>query len=73
MIWVLLLSTAAVVYAVYRMLRYNQTTYFTQKFKIPPGHLIEVYVNGVRQQEGTDYREYDGIILLNNYRLGPYD
>lgn len=51
-------------YAMYKLATRPRTTYFTDKFRIPPGATIEVYVNGNKMQRGTDYVECDGIIIF---------
>ena len=48
------------------------------RVKLPPGvrSPFEVYINGVRQELGTDYRVSDGSLLfgreLVRQRLGPW-
>jgi hypothetical protein len=44
--------------------RDQQTTFFLERpFKLPPGALLEVYVNGQKMEKGENYVECDGYII----------
>lgn len=63
MIYLYLSVAALVVGIIWNIWPRQQTTYFTRPFNLPPGAILDVYVNGQKMEQGQNYVECDGYII----------